>query len=105
MNRCFPITRSSTNRPMTLPPASAFQARPACASTKLVADGKASFCASGTERYCTAWAEELIETSAAAGAVHLVHSDIDYSLSIRGRPAGATSALLRLRSEEEPDAA
>src|SRR5262249_57700202 len=76
MNRCLPITRSNTNKPTTLPPASAFQARPGCVSTKLVADGNASFCASGIDRYWTAWAEEVNETTAAAGAVHFFQSCI-----------------------------
>src|SRR5437016_6301039 len=61
---------------MTRPPASAFQARPAWVSTKLEADGKASFCACGRERYSTACAADAIEARAAAGAVHRIQSDI-----------------------------
>ena len=49
----LPMTWSSTIRPSVLPPASAFQARLSNAA-KLVADGKASFCACATERYWTA---------------------------------------------------
>src|SRR5690348_11581267 len=61
---------------MALPPASAFQTRPACTSTKCVADGNASFCACATDRYWTACAAEVTDTSAAAGAVHLIHCDM-----------------------------
>src|SRR5215472_7124583 len=108
MNRCLPITRSNTNRPMTRPPASAFQARPGCVSTKLVADGKASFCASGIDRYWTAWAEEVIETTAAAGAVQLFQSGIVvcFPFAVAPPPRGID---MRPRadqaSEEKSDAA
>src|SRR5215471_5557388 len=76
MYRCLPITWSNTKRPITLPPACAFQARPACISTNWLADGKASFCASGMVRYCTACAADVSDTTAAAGAVHFIHSGI-----------------------------
>src|SRR4051812_8085043 len=85
MYRCLPITRSNTNRPIVLPPASAFQTRPGCASTNCVADGNASFCAAGTDRYWTAWADDEIDTIAAAGAVHFIHSGISFLLSL-GQP-------------------
>src|ERR1700719_532457 len=98
MNRCLPITRSKTNRPTTLSPACAFHTRPGCASTNFVADGNASFCASAIDRYCTAWADDVIEMIAAAGAVHLIHSAIVGLLPFDHRPAA-------LVSEEESDAA
>src|SRR5262249_4189069 len=66
----------NTNRPRARPPASAFQTRPACTAVKPVAEGKAAFWASGIERYWTAWAAEVMETTAAAGAVHFIQSDI-----------------------------
>ena len=52
-----------------MPPLLVFHTRPGCTSVKL-ADGNASFCASLTERYWTAWAGALNEITAAAGAVH-----------------------------------
>src|SRR5215470_11466592 len=82
MYRCLPITWSNTKRPITLPPASAFQARPACISTNWLADGKASFCASGMVRYCTACAADVSDTTAAACAVHFIHPGIAFLPSL-----------------------
>src|SRR6202022_12830 len=71
-------------KPSRRPADSAFQMRPACTSAK-VAEGKACFCASGSVRYCTAWAEEA-DITAAAGTVQSIH-------------------FVMLHLEEEPDGA
>src|ERR1700692_4846677 len=73
-----------------MPPLLVFHTRPGCTSVKL-ADGNASFCASLTERYWTAWAGALSEIIAAAGAVHRIHPVIGPCLSslLRCLRAGA----------------
>src|SRR5215470_484800 len=51
-----------------------------CASTKRVAEGKASFWACSRFRYWVAWAGTAIEAMIAGGAAHFIQS-----LMIRGR--------------------